>query len=133
MSDIVKWEPFKDFVRLFEEMDKMFAPFIKAISQEFDSPHFMADIMDLEVNEEGGEVLITGNIPGAAKDNLNVVLHQDKVIVSGEVATTTDRNGRTEYQWSKFTRAFGLPTRIKSEKATVNVQDGRLKIRAPKE
>ncbi len=133
MTDIVKWNPFRELAGYFNEMDKMFAPFWELMSEGLGHPEFTGQNINLQVHEEGGEIVITGDIPGAVKDNLNVVVHQDRVIVSGETKSTTENNGAKVYQWSKFSRAVGLPARVKSESATVNVQNGALKIRASKE
>lgn len=132
MSDIVKWEPFKDIAKVFAEMDKMFAPLFKSFSEEMQKYPLFSNMLDLKISEENGEIVVSGQIPDGIKDNLDVVVHQNMVTVSGEGSLTKNHSGAKEYQWGKFTRTFHLPAKIRSEKATVNFENGQLKIRAPK-
>lgn len=133
MSDITKWEPFKEINKIFEEMDKMFTPLFKTFSEEMQKRPLFANIVDLQIREEDGEIVVSGKIPDDVKDNLDVVVHQNRVTVSGEGSITKDHPGAKEYQWGKFTRIFHLPAKIKSEEAKVIFEDGQIKIRAPKE
>lgn len=133
MSDIVKWEPFKDIFKVFEEMDKMFAPLFKTFSEEMHRSPLFANILDLQIKEEDGDIVVSGQVPEDVKDNLDVIVHQNRVTVSGEGSLTKNHAGVKEYQWGKFTRTFHLPVKILSEKAKVNIENGQLRIRAPKE
>ena len=133
MSDIMKWEPFKEITKIFEEMDKMFTPVFKSFSEEMQKRPLFANIVDLEIREEDGDIVVSGQIPDEVKDNLDVVVHKNRVTVSGEGSITNDHPGAKEYQWGKFTRTFHLPAKVKSEKAKVSFENGQMKIRAPKE
>jgi HSP20 family molecular chaperone IbpA len=133
MSDIMKWEPFKDINKVFEKMDKMFAPLFESFAGEMQKSPLFANILDLQIREEDGDIVVKGYVPDEVKDNLDVVVHQNKVIVSGEGALTKDHAGAKEYQWGKFTRIYHLPVKVQSEKAQVNFEKGQLKIRAPRE
>lgn len=131
MDEIVKWDPFQDMTRFFEEVDKLFAGFLKSFSDELYATQMIGSHMNLQVRDEGKDIVITGDIPNAVKDTVDVVLRQDQVIVSGE--TTAKENGGQEYHWSKFTRARSLPAKVKSEGATVDLKNGKLTVRVPKE
>jgi HSP20 family protein len=133
MSDIMKWEPFKDVAKVFKEMDKMFVPLFKSFSEEMQKGPLFTNILELQISEENGDIVVSGKIPDEVKDNLDVVVHQNRVTVSGEGSLTKKHDGTQEYQWGKFTRTFQLPAKIKSEKAKVSFENGQLKIRAPKE
>lgn len=133
MSDITKWEPFKEINKIFEEMDKMFTPWFKSFSEEMQKRPLFANIVDLQIREENGDIVVSGQIPDDVKDNLDVVVHQNRVTVSGEGSTSKDHPGGKEYQWGKFTRTFHLPAKIKSEKAKVSFENGQIRIQAPKE
>ncbi len=132
MANLVKWDPFQDMTRFFEEVDKLFANFIKSFSEELYSTQIAGSNMNLQVRDEGNELIITGDIPDAVKDNVDVAVHQDRVIVSGETAKARKNGTAREYHWSKFTRARSLPAEVKSENAKVHMDKGKLVIRAPK-
>ncbi len=133
MTDLIKWDPFQDMTRFFDELDKLFAHFMKSFSQELYATQLAGKSMNLRVTDEGKEIVITGDVPNAVKDNLDVVLHQNNVIVSGETKSVNQNNKTGEYHWSKFTRACSLPVKVKSEQAKVNYENGKLIIRVPKD
>jgi len=133
MADLVKWDPFQDMTRFFEEVDKLFEHFLKSFSQELYATQLAGTKMNLQVKDNGNEVIITGDVPNIAKDNVDVILRSDHVIVSGETLSNTDKEGGKQVHWSKFTRACTLPVKVKSEGAKVNLENGKLIIRAIKQ
>ncbi len=133
MTNLIKWDPFQDMTRFFDELDKLFAHFMKSFSKELYATQLAGKNMNLRVSDEGKEIVISGDIPNAVKDNLDVVLRQNHVIVSGETRSGNENNNTGEYHWSKFTRACTLPVKVKSEQAKVQFENGKLTIRVPKE
>ena len=134
MSDLVKkWDPFQDMTRFFEEVDNLFAHFLKSFSDELYSTQLAGANMNLQVKDEGKDLLITGDIPNAVKDNVDVVLRENSVLVSGETVLQKEQNGQKSYHWSKFSRACSLPARVNSKGAKIDLQNGKLIIKVPKE
>lgn len=132
MSGVVKWDPFGDVVKLYEDIDSLFTEFLKNFSQEVNLNKLSGTKITLQFEEKNDEIIITGEIPNAAKDSVDVVLTQDSIKVSGETAIDKKQQGAREYHWSKFTRVTPLPAKVKSEKAKVNFDHGKLLIRVPK-
>ncbi len=132
MADLVKWDPFQDMTGFFDELDKLFTHFMKSFSEELYSAQLAGNKMNLQVKEVDGDLVITGDIPNSVKDNIDVVVRQDSVVISGENMLQKEKGEQKEYQWSKFTRACTLPARVNSEKARIDFKDGKLIIRAPK-
>jgi|GEM_PF-2254113 len=133
MTDLMKWDPFQDITRFFDEVDKLFAHFMKSFSEEIHSVQLKGNNVNLQVRDEGSEIVITGDIPNAVKDNVDIVLRQDSVLVSGETALQKEKNGLKEYQWSKFSKVCSLPARVNSKGAKIDLKNGKLTIKAPKE
>lgn len=132
MADMVKWDPFKDLTRLYEDVDNLFTQFLKIFSSEFLTSQKETTNMTINVEDMGKEIVVTGDIPNAVKDSINVILRQNNVIVSGETSLKKQNQGLNEYHWSRFTRACTLPASVKSEVASVSFENGKLLIRAPK-
>ena len=133
MSDIAKWDPFKYVTRLYEDVDTLFTEFLRNFSQEFHSIQKNGTNITLDVQEKGDELIITGEIPGAVKDSIDVSLRADSVVISGESSRKSQQNGSQEFSWSKFTRGTALPFKVRSEDAKVSFEDGKLIIRVPKD
>lgn len=132
MADMVKWDPFGDVVKLYEDIDNLFTEFLKNFSQEMNLNNLGQSKITLQFEENGDELIITGDIPNAAKDSVDVMLTPDMIRVSGETAVDNKQQGVREYHWSKFTKVTQLPTRVRSEAAKVNFQGGKLKIKVPR-
>lgn len=132
MPDMVKWNPFGDITRIFNEVDKLFANLMKPFSDEVFTRGLAKKNLNLQVREENQEIIITGDIPGAIKDKVDVALHEDRVAISGETEAKEEKDGQRAYSWSRFTVIEPLPVRVKSESATVSLKDGKLAIRVKK-
>ncbi len=132
MADLIKWDPFQDITGFFDELDKLFTHFMKSFSEELYSSQSAGNRMNLQVKEEGRDLIITGDIPNSVKDNIDVVVRQDSVVISGENLLQKENGEQKEYQWSKFTRACSLPVKVNSEKTKIDLTEGKLTIRAPK-
>lgn len=132
MSDIVKWDPFKHVTRLYEDVDNLFAEFLKTFSQEFHNVQMTKTDITLNVSENGNEVIISGEVPNAVKDSVNVALRPDSLIVSGETSLGKQKEGAKEFCWAKFTKMCALPVKVKSEAAKISLENGKLTIRVPK-
>ncbi len=132
MSDMVKWDPFKQVTRLYEDMDSLFSEFLKMFSQEFHNQKMTNANIALSVSEKDNEVIIAGEIPNAVKDTVDVALRPDSVIVTGQTSLEKQKEGAKEFCWSKFTKMCALPAKVKSEAAKVSFENGKLTIRVPK-
>ncbi len=133
MTDIVKWDPLRDMTRFFEEVDKLMANFFNSFPAELFTPRMTGNDLNVQVQEKGGEVVITADIPESMKDNVDVAIHQGHLIISGEGKSHLDHGNTRGFHWNRFTRQQPLPARVKSEKASVDLKNGKLTIRAPKE
>lgn len=133
MSDMAKWDPFQHVTRLYEDIDSLFSEFLRNFAQEYHSIQKTGTSFTLDVKEKGDEIIITGDIPGAVKDSIDVSLRSDSVVISGESSHKTQQNGSQEFSWSKFTRVTGLPVKVRSEDAKVSLEEGKLVITVPKD
>lgn len=132
MSDIVKWDPFKSVTRLYEDFDNLFTEFLTKFSQEFNNAKRETSNISLIVSDKGDEIIISGDIPNAIKDSVDVALRSDSVIISGETSHGIPEEGTKEYSWSKFAKIYMLPVKVNSKAAKVSLENGKLIVRVPK-
>jgi len=96
------------------------------------SPH-------IEVFERNGKLVIQADLPGIKRDDVNVRLEQDALIIQGQrqQQQTTNERGyyRSERSYGSFYRTIPLPEGIDTETATASFRDGVLEIEldAPRE
>ena len=89
----------------------------------------------LDVEETGDAYMLRADLPGIAKDQINVEINEDVVTISVEYkreATTDARVLRTERLAGKASRSLRLPATIDSTKADAKHVDGVLTLTLPK-
>ena len=73
--------------------------------------------MDLHESKETGEMTATFECPGLKKEDINIEIHQNRLIVSGQSATSNeqDQDGYAvrERRFGRFSRALPLPVGLK--------------------
>jgi HSP20 family protein len=89
------------------------------------SPH-------IEVCERSGKLLIQADLPGMKRDDVNVRVESDEVIIQGErrQEQTSDQRGyyRSERSYGSFYRAIPLPEGTNADSASASFRDGVLEI-----
>ena len=90
-----------------------------------------------DITEAKDHYMVTLDIPGIAKENLNIEIENQKLKISGEkVQEITDKEDDKkiyfERSFGKFTRTFNLPPEVKSDDIQAHYQDGVLKVAIPK-
>jgi HSP20 family protein len=136
--------PFSIMRRISDEMDRMFENFGmgRGLMPGHDlgwgegeqgmrnmpsmwSPH-------IEVRERNGKLVIEADLPGVKRDDVNVRVEQDQVIVQGQrqQEQTTNEGGyyRSERSYGSFYRTIPLPEGTDPESANATFRDGVLEI-----
>jgi HSP20 family protein len=93
------------------------------------SPH-------LEVFERNGKLVIEADLPGVKRDDVNVQIEQDAVIIQGQRQQQSENNDQRGYYHSErsygsFYRMIPLPEGVDTEQATAIFRDGVLEIEVP--
>lgn len=90
----------------------------------------------VDIFEEGGDMVVKAELPGITKENLNVSITENTLILTGEKKQeekVEKKNfHRIERSYGSFTRSFRLPDNVNGEKAKASFKDGVLEIRLPK-
>ena len=77
--------------------------------------HLTGNLHRLDVHEDAEKNTVTAKIdlPGMKKEDVQIDVHQDRLVISGETNTTNDsqEKGYTvrERRFGKFSRALALP------------------------
>jgi len=82
------------------------------------------------------EVVVKAEIPGVAKEDLNVYLDDNLIRLSGQIKRGNEFKDeniyRTERYYGSFSRTVPLPVEVRSDEARAEYQDGILSIKMPK-
>jgi len=89
--------------------------------------------VDISETKETFEVVV--EVPGVAKEDMKVSIHQNILGISGKRPTAPDDGKRrivAEIAHGEFSRKFKLPASIDIERVTTGFSNGVLKITLPK-
>jgi HSP20 family protein len=99
-------------------------------------PHELAKLPAMDVYEEGGALVVKAEVPGLAKEEIDVRVEGDVLTISGKKAKEEKVERKDYYRFERsegvFSRTVRLPAEVEPEKMTAKLEKGVLEIRAPK-
>jgi HSP20 family protein len=137
--------PFAFMRRFGEEMDRLFGDFgfgsgglaptfatglnqLGALASAAWAPH-------VEVFERDNQLIVRADLPGMTKDDVNVEIVDDALVIRGERKSEREENEegyyRSERSYGSFYRRIPLPVGAKLEDATADFRNGVLEIKLP--
>lgn len=88
-----------------------------------------------DIVETDGELLLYMDMPGVEKDQINVKLEKNVLVIDGQINSNAYADLQpvyTEYNIGHFTRRFELSNEIDQTKIGATVEEGVLKLTLPK-
>ncbi len=90
----------------------------------------------VDVFEEGDDVVVKAEVPGAKKDEIEVNLNGSMLTISGTKERSDEVKEenyyRCERSYGGFARTVELPAEVQHDKARASFKDGVLEIRLPR-
>ena len=137
--------PFTFMRRFSEEMDRLFEDF--GFGRGLLAPDFERGLdrisnlttgawaPQVEVLERDNQLVIRADLPGMTKDDINVDIDDNSLVLRGERKTEREENEegyyRSERSYGSFYRRIPLPTGVNAEDAKANFHNGVLEITMP--
>ena len=131
---IVRWEPFREFTTLQNEMNRLF-------SSAFDTPTNGGQTMRrwmpaMDLMETDSHFVLTADLPGLTEEDVNIEVDDRVLTISGERTakheSTKDGYHRVERAFGSFSRSLTLPKGVNAEAVEAAFEHGVLEIRIPK-
>ena len=114
---------------VFDHMQKMFNQF-----QDIADPR---GGMPINVKEEDGEVVVSADMPGVQKEDINLKADAEGLEISAEsseeIKEENEKYIRKERSSRTYRRKVGWPTEVDPETVSAEYNDGVLTVRADKE
>jgi len=118
-----------------ENMQKRMGDLMEAAEKGEDVSRKIRPLAD--VQETDGEIIVTMDLPGVDKQNVDITISDDELSVVAERKTETEiaeeKYHKRERTYKKFERNVSLPTGVKMDEAKARLADGVLQITIPKE
>ena len=136
--------PFSLMRRFSEEMDRLFGDFNLggAVAPGFGRE--LGRLADLETStwlpqvemfERNGKLNIRADLPGLSKDDIDVDITNDAVVIRGERQQEKEDSGEgyyhSERSYGSFYREIPLPSGVNAQEANATFRDGVLEITMP--
>ena len=128
--------PFGTMRRYAEEMDRLLDDFRTRFFPRLDFPKLEAAwAPPIEVSERGGQLVVRAELPGLAKKDVKVEVHDDALTIQGERRQEREekRKGfyRSERSYGSFFRRIPLPEGIDATNVKASFKDGILEVTMP--
>jgi HSP20 family protein len=135
MTNLVRWEPFRDLVSLREAMDRLF-------EESFISPRSGwlapagAEALAVDMYQTDDAVVVKSPLPGVKPEDIDISVTGDVLTIKGETKAEEEVNEENyvyrECSYGSFSRSLSLPVPVVAGKAQAEFEDGVLILTLPK-
>ena len=117
-----RWDPFRDLLAFHEQMGLLVGT---------DAPGWTPAT---DLYETSDEFVLTAELPGLSRDQIEIQAEDSRVIIRGERAgqAPCEQYHRVERGHGRFSRIFTLPEPIEIDAVAADLKDGILTVRIPK-
>ena len=135
MTKLTHWNPFKTFgpadpIANFDDMFRGLG--LRTVLRDADAPLEMR----MDVTEDDKAYTVVIEIPGVAKDDIDISIDGNQVSVSAEVKRESTKESGKELHTERFTgtsfRSFTLPQDVNAAEASAQYENGTVHLTLPK-
>jgi HSP20 family protein len=132
-------------ISVFDQMDRLFEDFLGRRfgrwwpSIRWPETRLFAETEmtpSMDIFEDKDDIVVKAEIPGMAKDDVNVNVTDNTLTISGEKKKEEKVEKKDYYRlersFGSFSRSFHLPAEVQTDKAKATFKDGVLEVRMPK-
>jgi len=132
MSNITRWEPFRDLVSVRKDMDRLFDEFFAMPTAT--PTGWSMPMVDMYQTED--DIVVKATLPGLDPEDLDIQITGDMLNISGEVKhEIEDKDAKyhlREHRYQSFARSLTLPSAVVADKAKAEMKNGVLTLTLPK-
>jgi HSP20 family protein len=131
---LTTWQTSGRLPNVLHEIDRLFEEPLSELA--LSSQVFSGWTPRLDMHEDENNVVVTAELPGMKKEDINLSLHNDCLSISGERRNEWENRQAEVYRAERFTgrfqRTVALPTPVAADKVKALCKDGVLTITLPK-
>lgn len=132
MSNLVRWNPFREMAEMQRALDRMFEDTWRGAWPTT----FAGNTLTLDVIETDTNYTASVALPGIEPDHINVKMQDDTLTISAELPQPAlPDNARVliqERPYGQFTRSVRLPQPVQTDKVEATYENGVLTLVLPK-
>lgn len=128
---IVKWSPLKELEEIRKEMDRLFEEFLSPVRRRTVRTEGIIS-PNVDIFEKEGAIFVHVELPGVSKENLDLTITDDRLIIKGEIKRPEGVKEEdyviNERLYGPFTRTITIPVDVDKSSVKANLKDGILEI-----
>jgi HSP20 family protein len=136
MTNIARFDPFRDLQTLKERMDRLFDDTLSRSRGGADDMFQGTWAPAVDIYEDDESIVLEAELPGMDKKDIQVNVSDGVLTLKGErkftKETKEENYHRIERAYGTFSRAFTLPQTVDTMKIAATHKDGVLSVRLPK-
>ena len=132
MSNITRWEPFRDLATVRKDMDRLFDEFF---AMPTTTPiGWSTPMVDMYQTED--DIVVKATLPGLDPEELDIQITGDMLNIRGEIKHEVEEKEAKyhlrEHRYQSFARSLTLPAAVVADKAKAEMDNGILTLTLPK-
>ena len=131
-----RYSLFDELLRLQKELESLLQPVAGELRRPAEVEKLVQLTMPLEVYETDNELIVKAELPGVRKEDVEVVVRENYLIIRAEKKEEHKEEKRNVYLseriYGKVERVIPLPPDVDVENIKASFKDGVLEIRIPK-
>jgi HSP20 family protein len=135
MTNLVRWEPFRDLISLREAMDRLFEESVVRPKTEWLAPVGAATLA-VDMYETNDAIVVKSAIPGIKPEDLDISITSDTLTIKGETKVEEEFKEKhfihQERRYGSFCRSLTIPMPVVAGKAEAEFENGVLTLTLPK-
>jgi HSP20 family protein len=137
MSNLTRWDPFRELVTLQERMSRLFPEF-GTLGREGREEALMAGNFapPVDIYEDDHSITLKLEVPGIEEKDLDIRVENNVLTVRGERKFEKDEKEenfhRIERRYGSFSRSFTLPNTVDTDSVNAEYHNGVLELKFAK-
>jgi HSP20 family protein len=133
---VVRWEPFREFTTLQNEMNRLFNTVFDAPAPGNGGSTLRRWMPPMDLVETEDHFVLRADLPGMKEEDVKIEFDDGTLTVSGERKAEHESKNegyyRVERAFGSFSRSLTLPEGVDAEAVTANFANGVLEVSIPK-
>jgi HSP20 family protein len=131
--EMPSWNTFDQLTSLRDEINRLFELPTSGLNRESE---FFGWAPAVDLYEDNDHLIVQAELPGMKKEEIEVSLHNENLVISGERRAESEHDGsepsRLERFFGRFQRSLTLPKPVDPATVSASYKDGILTVTLPK-
>lgn len=132
---ITRWNPTSELMSAWNDFDRLFNRLTRNVETDDESMTNVGTWRPaIDIDEREKEYVVSAEIPGIDKDDINISIKDNVLTISGEKPSPENDESQahcTERNFGDFQRSIRFNTKIEQDRISADYHNGVLTIRLP--